>query len=179
MQRSRSLSIAVIVAGVAGLLAGLAQFGTRDPVVHDHVEGTSAWPAHLVLTVVAVAWIAAIWWARRTGRAQWLVPLNPIGADARRRWAALRPIRLGTAARGAVAIVLFLVVIYGVWRAAEQITAGLDPNFTSNAWGGPSYLGAMYCHYLDGGLIMAVAAVLLKVVLPSGDRAGERHPTGV
>ncbi|WP_280382388.1 hypothetical protein [Nocardia wallacei] len=49
--------------------------------------------------------------------------------------------------------------------------AGLDPNFTVDAWGGPGYLGAMACHYLDGALLMAAAAGLLHVLLlPVEDR---------
>ena len=50
------------------------------------------------------------------------------------------------------------------------MTGGLDPNFTVNAWGGPSYLGAMTCHYLDLVLMIAVAAWLLsKILLPATD----------
>ena len=54
---------------------------------------------------------------------------------------------------------------YGFWRVGEQVTGGLDPNFTVNAWGGPTYLGAMACHYLDGGLIIAACAWLLDWIL--------------
>ena len=38
-------------------------------------------------------------------------------------------------------------------------------HFTANAWGGPTYLGAMYCHYLDLGLISAAAALLIDRLL--------------
>jgi hypothetical protein len=57
------------------------------------------------------------------------------------------------------------VIAYGCWRIGEQVTGGLDPNFTADAWGGPTYLGAMACHYLDTGLIMAVCAWLLDRIL--------------
>lgn len=33
-----------------------------------------------------------------------------------------------------------------------------------NAWGGPSYLGAMFCHYLDGALLYPICHVLLRRV---------------
>jgi hypothetical protein len=60
---------------------------------------------------------------------------------------------------------------YGLWRTGEQVTGGLDPNFTVNAWGGPGYLGAMFCHYLDGGLIMVACAWRLNwVMVPAGTR---------
>ena len=51
-------------------------------------------------------------------------------------------------------------------RIGEQVTGGLDPNFTVNAWGGPTYLGAMACHYLDAALMIAVSAWLLNMILP-------------
>jgi len=60
--------------------------------------------------------------------------------------------------------VLFL---FCFWRAGVQVTAGLDPNFTVNAWGGPSYAGAMACHYLDLFLLAAGAAWLMDRILPA------------
>jgi hypothetical protein len=47
------------------------------------------------------------------------------------------------------------------------VTGGLDPNFTVNAWGGPSYAGAMACHYLDLFLLAAGAAWLMDRILPA------------
>jgi hypothetical protein len=57
--------------------------------------------------------------------------------------------------------------LYCCWRAGVQVTAGLDPNFTVNAWGGPSYAGALACHYLDMFLLCAGAAWLMDKVLPA------------
>ena len=73
------------------------------------------------------------------------------------------------------------LLIYCAWRIGEQITAGLDPNWTVNAWGGPSYFGAMACHYLDGLVLMGAAAWLLdRILLPgqptttsNGDAPGD------
>jgi hypothetical protein len=67
--------------------------------------------------------------------------------------------------RTAAARPLLTVIAYIFWRIGEQVTGGLDPNFTVNAWGGPTYLGAMACHYLDGALIIAVSAWLLEWIL--------------
>ncbi len=76
--------------------------------------------------------------------------------------------------RTAAALPLLMVIAYSFWRIGEQLTGGLDPNFTVNAWGGPTYLGAMACHYLDGALIIAVSAWLLdKILLP----AASDHPS--
>ena len=45
------------------------------------------------------------------------------------------------------------------------MTGGLDPNFTVNAWGGPSYAGALACHLLDLFLLGAAAAWLMDRIL--------------
>jgi hypothetical protein len=45
-----------------------------------------------------------------------------------------------------VAVVLLVVTV----RAGEQVFAALDPDFTRDAWGGPSYPGASLAHWLDG-----------------------------
>ncbi len=73
----------------------------------------------------------------------------------------------GQSARALAALLPAALFLYCSWRAGEQVTAGLDPNFTVNAWGGPSYLGAMACHYLDCAVLIAAAAWLLgKILLP-------------
>jgi hypothetical protein len=72
--------------------------------------------------------------------------------------------------RIAAAIPLLAVIGYCCWRVGEQVTAGLDPNFTANAWGGPTYLGAMACHYLDAALIIAASSWLLDKILPQQAR---------
>ncbi|MDR2986631.1 MAG: hypothetical protein LBV34_17515, partial [Nocardiopsaceae bacterium] len=56
------------------------------------------------------------------------------------------------------------------FRAGYQVTSGLDPNNTVNAWGGPTYIGAMACHYLDGFVIAAGCAWLLHMLLPRSQR---------
>ena len=39
-----------------------------------------------------------------------------------------------------------------------------------NAWGGPTYLGAMACHYLDIALIVGFSGWLLDKILPQAAR---------
>jgi len=60
---------------------------------------------------------------------------------------------------------LVLVLLYTPFRMAMQITGGLDPNQTVNAWGGPTYLGALLAHYLDAIIGFYAAASLLNLVL--------------
>jgi hypothetical protein len=60
-------------------------------------------------------------------------------------------------------------VAAGVWsvplRAGEQIFAGFDPDFTRDAWGGPTYLGAAMAHWMDGALLFYVGAAVVASVL--------------
>jgi hypothetical protein len=59
--------------------------------------------------------------------------------------------------------------------AASRPASGRDPNSTVNAWGGPTYLGAMACHYLDCCVLMAAAAWLLdRILLPDPASATAR-----
>lgn len=67
--------------------------------------------------------------------------------------------------RAVLAVPLAGLFLYGFYRAGEQVTAGLDPNFTVNAWGGPTYLGAMACHFLDLLVVMGAAAWMLHLIL--------------
>jgi hypothetical protein len=153
-----ALVLATVSTGI-GLASGVAWYlAHRDDAIERHVPGTEAWIPHLVITaVVAVWWVIA---ARRSPLGAKVV-FSPL----------LRPItsRIGATFRtsrnplrwAAVAFLVFLQ-LYMCWRIGEQVFAGLDPNFTHNAWGGPSYLGAMYCHYLDGALLFPLAHVGLR-----------------
>ncbi len=88
----------------------------------------------------------------------------------------------GAGGRILLALLPAALFLYGFYRAGMQVTGGLDPNFTVNAWGGPSYPGAMACHYLDLFALMAAAAWLLDKILlpdPAGSRSpGDRSPGG-
>jgi hypothetical protein len=53
------------------------------------------------------------------------------------------------------------VMLYTPLRAGVQVLAGLDPDFTRTAWGGPTYAGAMAAHYLDGALMFFAAAAVV------------------
>jgi len=150
-----------------GVATGLDRALNQPPVREVHVAGTSAWTQHLILAALGcAAYGCAVWRRRRAGqRAGQPLLLAPLGAAAAARLiATLRQVSWRTA----VALPLIGLIAYSFWRAGEQATAGLDPNFTVNAWGGPTYLGAMACHYLDGALIIAACAWLLsKILLPA------------
>lgn len=150
----RRFPLLLAFAFVAGLAFGGFLYTRRDPQVADFVPWTAAWPQHAVVAVVGVALVVAI-------RA--------------RRWPPRVP--AVTPARLLAAVPLLGVLVYAAFRAGVQVLGGLDPNFTVNAWGGPTYLGAMACHYLDlavGGIVVVGALRLLLTRPAAGPGAGQR-----
>ncbi|HSZ48895.1 MAG TPA: hypothetical protein VK823_26405 [Streptosporangiaceae bacterium] len=157
---------------VSGAVYGLLQFLQRSPVRQRHVAGTAAWGPQLALALAAIAILSFAWWRRqrgngpRPGRRSLLVPL---GTSAARRIARVLGLGGDSAQPGRFLLALPAAALLGycVWRAGVQVTGGLDPNFTVNAWGGPSYAGALACHYLDLALLGGAAAWLLDRILPA------------
>jgi hypothetical protein len=159
------LSAATVAFLALGVVTGWVTYLHRSPVREVHVAGTTAWTQHLIIAGVAVVLYGLALWLhrRRPGRGSGrLLLLAPIGTSAMARLAAT--MREGSWRTLAVLLPLAMFA-YGWWRTGEQVIGGLDPNFTANAWGGPSYLGAMFCHYLDGGLIIAACAWLLNWIM--------------
>lgn len=171
-QLSKPLVTTVVAFFGAGLIAGLASYLDRSGVREKFVPGASAWWQQLAVAVLAGAVFGFVRWRhrRRFGRdSSRLLLLAPLGKPAARRVArTIGALRHGLGAgRVILALPPALLFLYVFARDGEQVIGGLDPNFTVNAWGGPSYLGAMACHYLDGVLLMAVAAWLLgRILLP-------------
>lgn len=137
----RRFLLVLAVAFAAGLAFGGHLYTQRDPVVAGFVPWTAAWPQHAVVAVIGALLVLGI-------RARRWPPRTP----------ALTPVRLALAAP------LLFLLVFAAFRAGVQVLAGLDPNFTVNAWGGPTYLGAMACHYLDlavGGIVVVGALRLI------------------
>jgi hypothetical protein len=170
-------SAACLVA--AGIVTGGIEYLHRSPIKDAHVPGTSAWVQQLIVLGVACALYGVARWRhdRRFGRgAVRLLLLAPLGRSAASR---LRATTRQLTWRSVAALPPLMVIAYGCWRVGEQVIGGLDPNFTVNAWGGPTYLGALACHYLDAGVMFAASAWLLdKILLPaaSGRSAGAEAP---
>jgi hypothetical protein len=169
---SGPLTALVGSAFVSGVSYGLLQFLQRSPVRQQHAASTAAWGQQLAVWIAA-ATILSIAFARqrrrfgsRSGRLWLLAPLS-------RRAAGRigRGLGFGSESAHAVRVLLALpaaaLFLFCFWRAGVQVTGGLDPNFTVNAWGGPSYPGALACHYLDLFLIAAGAAWLSDRILPA------------
>lgn len=163
MQLSRPAVITATVSAAAGLATGVAVYLSRAEQLEPHVAGTDAWLPHLAVLAVVATWFAV---AARRSPFGWKVILTPVGRPITARIRATFRSGFGPTVllRCLVVALLVLLEVYMAWRIGEQVFAGLDPNFTSNAWGGPSYIGAMFCHYLDGALLYPICHVLLRAV---------------
>jgi hypothetical protein len=178
---SPPLVVLAAAAFAGGAAAGYISYLDRSPVLQKHVPGTAAWPQQLVVAALAGAVLGYGYWRHhrspgRPGQPPWL--LSPLGRPAARRLA--RTIRTGlggpaASGRAVLALALAGLFLYGFYRAGEQVTAGLDPNFTVNAWGGPTYLGAMAAHYLDLLVLMGAAAWILHLILPPDPANAATH----
>jgi hypothetical protein len=169
---SQLLTVSAAVVTAVGIASGFLRYLDRSPIRESSAPGTSAWGQQLAVAAVACALYGVARWrsGRRFGRGSGrLLLLAPLGRNAAARLAAAAR---QASWRTAAALPLLVVIGYCCWRVGEQVTAGLDPNFTANAWGGPSYLGAMACHYLDAALIVAASGWLLDKILPQA--AGAR-----
>ena len=164
-QLSLPLTVLAIALFAAGVLAGWLHYLDRSGVRERHVPGTSAWWQQLVVAVLAGAAFGYARWRRwrRVGQEPGrLLLLAPLGKPAARR---VGRTALGARGRALLALPPAGLFCYCFWRAGLQVTSGLDPNSTVNAWGGPTYLGAMACHYLDCCVLISVAALLLNRIL--------------
>jgi hypothetical protein len=143
----------------AGVLLGVVTYLQRSDVAEQHVPSANAVPAHVVLAFLAVAsrsWSPDFGWPRRRPTRSGVAPFSRSGLDRFRRTTSPRAgPSLGHVARALVAVVLAILLLFNFLRAGQQVVAGLDPNFTINAWGG--YLGAMLAHYLDGVCICSTS----------------------
>jgi hypothetical protein len=185
-QLSAPLVILVAALFAAGVISGLFSYLNRSSVRETFIPGSSAWWQQLAVAVVACAAFGYGRWQhqRRFGRHSdrlWL--LAPLGKPAARRVARTLGALRGLSGLGRALLAVFpaAVFLYFFYRDGEQVIGGLDPNFTVNAWGGPTYIGAMACHYLDGLVLMGAAAWLLdRILLPgqltapsNGDAPGD------
>jgi hypothetical protein len=155
------------------VVGGLFSYLGRSPVPEKFVPGSSAWLQQLAVAAAACAAFGYGRWRhqRRFGRHSdrlWL--LAPLGRPAARRVARTFR-RLPGPGRAILSVPAVGLFLYCSYRAGLQVIGGLDPNATVNAWGGPTYIGAMACHYLDAIMLMAASAWLLdRTLLP--DEAG-------
>ncbi|MEU7143638.1 hypothetical protein ABZ942_29645 [Nocardia sp. NPDC046473] len=162
---SRPLLAIAATSLVAGIVFGGVSYLSRSSEHETHVEGTAAWWPHLVLFTLVAALVVVV---RRRGHHPFRLLLAPVSITAAQRLVrTLRSVLTHPTAllRLLLSILPIALLVYSPFRIGAQILGGLDPNFTVNAWGGPTYLGAMIFHYFDGVLLMAAAAALLNLLL--------------
>jgi hypothetical protein len=166
---SKAIVLTCALLFVAGVLAGVVTYAQRSPVVEEQVAGTSAIPAHVVLALVAVGVFIGLPRLRMASQAPyspWVAPFSRSAFDRFKQTLLLRSgASPGAIVRAVLAGLLAILLLFNFFRAGQQVIGGLDPNFTVNAWGGPSYLGAMLAHYLDATYLVYVEALLLNLVL--------------
>ena len=168
---STAVFLALFLIGIAG---GAVEYARRSPAIARHIAGSNAITIHLVLAIAAAA-AAAVIQVRRArrpaqqGRSPWAAPFS---ASALERLG--RTIRFAdglssaNVARVIALVPLVLALLYEPLRMGAQVTGGLDPNATVNAWGGPTYAGALLAHWLDCLAGFYVAAFLLsRLLLPA------------
>lgn len=134
----------------------------NDRPVPEHNPDMNAWPVHLVFTALLVVGLAVALWRHRKGRGSGLFLLTPIGKRAAAR---LRQTVRSSPWRSIIIVPMLVVMGYLMLRCGMQVTLGLNEAATINAWGGPTYLGAMYAHYLDAVLFGALPAGVIHLVM--------------
>ncbi|WP_433654312.1 hypothetical protein ACQPW1_26785 [Nocardia sp. CA-128927] len=168
---SRPLLVIAGVSLAAGVVTGGVSYLDRSPEHEAHVDGTAALGAHVLLFALAAALVFVV--IRRRGiDAFCRMLLAPLSTTAAQRFGrTVRSILNHPTAllRLLLGILPLALLVYSPFRIGVQVLGGLDPNFTVNAWGGPSYLGAMAFHYFDGALLITAAAGMLHLLLlPAG-----------
>lgn len=170
MKRLSRLTVAVLLAAfVIGVVEGAVSYSNRLSVIERHVASTNAITVHLVLAIVAVLIVFATQIRRsrqptvQRGQSPWVAPFSTNAMSRLSR--TMRLSRGAHVVRLLPTTLLVLVVLYAPFRMGDQIVGGIDPNFTVNAWGGPTYLGALLADWLDCILGFYAATFLLSRVL--------------
>ena len=172
---SRVTATVFAVLLIAGVAEGAAEYASRSAKIEQHVADTNAITVHVLLAAAAAAAVISIQVrrsrqpARQRGPSPWAGPFSATAASRLRRTIRFAGgLSLPNLARAVAAVPLVLVLLFTPFRTGMQITGGLDANATINAWGGPTYLGAMLAHYLDGTVGFYAAAFLLsRLLLPA------------
>jgi hypothetical protein len=167
--RVSRLTVSVLAAAfLIGVAEGAVAYSHRSSALKQHVPGTNAITIHVVLAIAAAGVVIAIQVRRsrqqgRPGPSPWSAPFS--GHAVARLGRTVRQSRGAAVTRQLPIAPLILVLLYCPWRIGAEITGGLDPNSVVNAWGGPTYAGALLAHSLDSIVGFYVVAFLLGRLL--------------
>jgi hypothetical protein len=171
-------ALAFIAAFLIGIVQGAVEYAHRSAVPEPHGAGTNAIAIEVLVAIAAAATVLVIEVGRSRraggrGPSPWLAPFS--ASAAARLGRTLRfaqGLSAVNVARFLVTVPLVLALAYAPWRLGAQIIGGLDPNATVNAWGGPTYAGALLAHWLDVIVGFYAAGLLLsRLLLPSSANA--------
>lgn len=178
--RVSRLSVPVLAAAfLIGIASGAIGYAHRSPVLEQHVAGTNAITVHVVLAVAAAAVVIAIqvWRLRKQGGrgpSPWSAPFSAHAME-RIIWT-IRFSRGASVARIVPMAALTVFLLFVPFRIGSQFIGRLDPNSNINAWGGPSYAGALLAHSLDLVIGFYIAAFLLGRLLTGRDGSRKDIP---
>jgi len=163
--------VVLLASLVAGIIERSVSYARRSSVVEQHVAGTNAIAVHVGITIAATVAVIAIQVLRSRrpiglDPSPWIAPFSTRAVRRlRRTFTFVNGSSLKNLARILTGALLLLVLLYAPYRMGEQIVGGLNLNSTVNAWGGPTYVGALLAHWLDIIVGFYFAAFLLSRVL--------------
>jgi hypothetical protein len=165
MSRLSRLSISAFVAAfVVGLASGAVSYAHRSPVIEQRTVNATANEIEIGVAIAAAAVVVAVqlWRSRNPGRrgpSPWSAPFSARAAA--RVGRAFRSSPGAAALRAAPMALLILVMLYSSWRMGSVLTGAFDSNAVVNAWGGPTFTGAVLAHWMDGIIGFYAAAFLV------------------
>lgn len=168
---SRFTTITCGVLFLLGVVTGKMIYDQRSPNIIQHIAGTNAITLHFILAgILAGAIIASLVLRRKLGGSQpypvWIAPFTKQALARFKRTILLRDgISAINILRLIFSILITMLSLYYFFRAGVQVLAAADPNFTINAWGGPSRLGASLAHWLDAVILFYIQALVLHAIL--------------
>jgi hypothetical protein len=170
---SRRTGAAVLALFLIGIAEGTVEYARRSHVIKTHAPGTNAITIHVALAIALAATVISVqvWRSRhpaRRGHSPWAAPFS--ASALARLGRTIRSAGNGSPQnilRALTMIALLVVQAYWPLMMGQHLTADLDPNHTVNAWGGPSYLGAVLAHWLDGIIAFyAIGFLPSRILLP-------------
>jgi hypothetical protein len=170
---SRWTGAAVLTMFLIGIAEGAVQYSRRSHVSEPHAPGTNSITIHVALAIAAAATVTGVqvWRSRhpaRRGPSPWAAPFSASALARLGRTIQSAGWPPQNMLRALATMALLVVQAYWPLMMGQHLTGDLDPNQAVNAWGGPSYLGAVLAHWLDGIVIFYAVGLLLNwVLLPS------------
>lgn len=164
MSRLSRLSISAFVAAfVVGLASGAVSYAHRSPVIEQRTVNAMANEIEIGVAIAAAVVVAIqLWRSRNPGRrgpSPWLAPFSARAAA--RAGRTFRSSAGAAALRVLPMVPLILLMLYSSWRMGSELTGAFDPNQVVNAWGGPTYIGAVAAHWMDCIIMFYATAFLV------------------